>query len=80
MGEQRNRWNWEVSGFEPRKTSSFEQGDFRSSGAAPLVRRYSISTASALSHSESSKLSLSSKLQRLKDQVKVNKVLLYFIF
>ncbi|XP_075654087.1 kinesin-like protein KIN-14B isoform X1 [Castanea sativa] len=71
MGEQRNRWNWEVSGFEPRKTSSFEQGDFRSSAAGPLVRRYSISTASALSHSESSKHSLSSKLQRLKDQVKI---------
>lgn len=71
MGEQRNRWNWEVSGFEPRKTSSLEQGDFRSSGAAPLVRRYSISATSALSHSESSKHSLSSKLQRLKDQVKI---------
>ncbi|KAB1201915.1 Kinesin-like protein KCA1 [Morella rubra] len=71
MGEQRNRWNWEVSGFEPRKTtstSSLEHDDQRPGG--PLVRRYSISAASVLSHSELSKHSLASKVQRLKDKVK----------
>ncbi|KAF2283907.1 hypothetical protein GH714_017111 [Hevea brasiliensis] len=38
MAEQRNRWNWEVSGFEPRKSSaSVEPEEHRV--AAPLVRR-----------------------------------------
>ncbi|XP_010547598.1 PREDICTED: kinesin-like protein KIN-14B [Tarenaya hassleriana] len=77
MAEQtsnNNRWNWEVSGFEPRKSSSstassFEEGDHRP--IAPLMRRYSISTASYLPHSsELSKQTLASKVQRLKDKVK----------
>lgn len=68
MAEQRNRWNWEVSGFEPRKP--FEQDDHKSSH---LVRRYSISSpSSASSHSEvSSKLGLESKFQKLRDKVKL---------
>lgn len=74
MAEQRNRWNWEVSGFEPRKTSpspSFEQDDHKA--GAPLVRRYSISAASGLAHSELSKPSAASKVERLKDKVKLAK-------
>ncbi|KAE8010523.1 hypothetical protein FH972_006890 [Carpinus fangiana] len=66
MGEQRNRWNWEVSGFEPRKTTSEDHNP-----VAPLVRRYSISAASALAHSELTKPSVVSKVQRLKDKVKL---------
>ncbi|XP_059439959.1 kinesin-like protein KIN-14B [Corylus avellana] len=66
MGEQRNRWNWEVSGFEPRKTTSEDHNP-----GAPLVRRYSISAASALAHSELTKPSVASKVQRLKDKVKL---------
>uniref|UniRef100_A0A2N9IWL3 Kinesin motor domain-containing protein n=1 Tax=Fagus sylvatica TaxID=28930 RepID=A0A2N9IWL3_FAGSY len=67
MADQRNRWNWEVSGFEPRKTSPSD--DHRP--GAPLVRRYSISAASALAQSELSKNSLASKLQLVKDKVKL---------
>ncbi|XP_018806729.1 kinesin-like protein KIN-14B [Juglans regia] len=73
MGEQRNRWNWEVSGFEPRKTtptSPFEHDDHNRL-AAPLVRRYSISTSSVLPHSDFPKPSLASKVQRLKDKVQL---------
>ncbi|PQM39157.1 kinesin-like protein KCA2 [Prunus yedoensis var. nudiflora] len=67
MAEQRNnnRWNWEVSGFEPRKlssssstASSFDHDDYKP--GAPLVRRYSISAASALAQSELSNHSLRS--------------------
>jgi hypothetical protein len=72
MGEQRNRWNWEVSGFEPRKTTSDDHMP-----GAPLVRRYSISAASALAHSELTKPSVASKVQRLNDKVKVSSF--YFI-
>ncbi|GAY38789.1 hypothetical protein CUMW_039370 [Citrus unshiu] len=73
MAENKNRWNWEVSGFEPRNSSSsslqFEREDRRPD--APVVRRYSISAASALPHSsEISKQALSTKVQRLKDEIK----------
>ncbi|WJZ91700.1 hypothetical protein VitviT2T_010747 [Vitis vinifera] len=67
MAEQKNRWNWEVSGFEPRK--AFDQEDRKVS--SPLVRRYSISTSSVVQHSEQSKQALSSKFQKLKDKVKL---------
>lgn len=74
MAENKNRWNWEVSGFEPRNSSSsslqFEREDRRPD--APVVRRYAISAASALPHSsEISKQALSTKVQRLKDEIKV---------
>ncbi|KAL6277330.1 hypothetical protein ACE6H2_020931 [Prunus campanulata] len=78
MAEQRNNntWNWEVSGFEPRKlssssstASSFDHDDYKP--GAPLVRRYSISAASALAQSELSNHSVTSKLQKLKDKVKL---------
>lgn len=73
MAENKNRWNWEVSGFEPRNSSlsssQLERDDRRPD--APVVRRYSISTASALLHSsEISKQALSTKVQRLKDKIK----------
>ncbi|KAL5753335.1 hypothetical protein ACOSQ2_023842 [Xanthoceras sorbifolium] len=71
MAENKNRWNWEVRGFEPRKssTSPFERED-----GAPLVRRYSISTASVSPHSSDvSKQALATKVQRLKDSVKLAK-------
>ncbi|KAF3439212.1 hypothetical protein FNV43_RR17487 [Rhamnella rubrinervis] len=80
MGDQRNsRWNWEVSGFEPRKSPSSTSSSPRAPSldydeykpGAPLVRRYSISSASVLSHSEMSKHSVATKLQRLKDKVKL---------
>ncbi|KAH7520460.1 hypothetical protein FEM48_Zijuj08G0146200 [Ziziphus jujuba var. spinosa] len=79
MGDQRNnRWNWEVTGFEPRKSSSSSSSPRASTldydeykPGAPLVRRFSISSSSVLPHSELSKHSITSKLQRLKDKVKL---------
>lgn len=72
MAEQRNRWNWEVSGFEPRKSSASVEPE-EQKVAAPLVRRYSIASTSALprENSDLSKQALASKLQRLKDKLKV---------
>ncbi|XWS29591.1 hypothetical protein CRYUN_Cryun24cG0041900 [Craigia yunnanensis] len=73
MGEQKsnnnNRWNWEVSGFEPRRSSPSSPEEQRRASAATLMRRYSISAAS----SEFSKRALASKLQQLKDKVKLAK-------
>ncbi|VVB13951.1 unnamed protein product [Arabis nemorensis] len=77
MSDQRsktNRWNWEVSGFEPRKSSSnasFEETSHRTTG--PLVRRNSISTASLPPHSSllPKKQALASKVNGLKEKVKV---------
>lgn len=84
MGEQKSssgnsRWNWEVAGFEPRKSSASATSSPRSASVdfddynrgAPLVRRYSISATSVLPHSELSKQAVASKLQMLKDKVKL---------
>ncbi|CAL5365168.1 unnamed protein product [Camellia sinensis] len=68
MAEQKNRWNWEVSGFEPRKDDDRKPS---SSSSSPLLRRYSISSSSVLPHSELSKHAMASKLQRLVDKVKL---------
>lgn len=65
MGEPKNRWNWEIPGFEPRKSIDEDE-------EKPIVmRRYSISATASLPHSELSKHVLGAKLQKLKDQVKV---------
>ncbi|KFK25322.1 hypothetical protein AALP_AA8G097600 [Arabis alpina] len=79
MGDKRsntNRWNWEVSGFEPRKSSSnasFEETSHRTTG--PLLRRNSISTPSLPPHSSvlPKKQALASKVNGLKDKVKLAK-------
>lgn len=65
MAEQKNRWNWEVTGFEPRKSSSSEDSVHRTPSS--MLRRYSIPTNSPLSHSSE----LVSKVQCLKDKVQV---------
>ncbi|GFP90699.1 kinesin-like protein kca2 [Phtheirospermum japonicum] len=72
MGDQRgsnNRWNWEVAGFEPRKSAE-QREDYRKATVAPPSggRRYSMSISS---HSELSKHAVNSKLMRLKDKVKI---------
>ncbi|KAG8373431.1 hypothetical protein BUALT_Bualt11G0023600 [Buddleja alternifolia] len=72
MGEQRgsnSRWNWEVTGFEPRK-SAVERDDYKKVPVAPPPsgRRYSMSISS---HSELSKHAVNSKLLRLNDKVKL---------
>lgn len=77
MAEQRNRWSWDVTGFEPWKTSSPQTP---SSPAADyddrkpntsLVRRYSISSASSVPPQHKNTTAV--KLQRLKDKVKLAK-------
>lgn len=71
MGDQRgsnNRWNWEVAGFEPRKSVE-QRDDYRKAPVVPMAgRRYSMSISS---HSELSKHTVNSKFMRLKDKVKV---------
>ncbi|GER47133.1 kinesin like protein for actin based chloroplast movement 2 [Striga asiatica] len=73
MGEPRgstnSRWNWEVAGFEPRKSVE-QREDYRKPTVAPpsTGRRYSMSISS---HSELSKHAVNSKLLRLKDKVKL---------
>ncbi|KAK8533806.1 hypothetical protein V6N13_028507 [Hibiscus sabdariffa] len=79
MGEHKthtnNRWNWEVTGFEPRRSSP---EDLPRPTVAPLMRRYSISAATSSSlvspyPSEFSKQALASKVLRLKDKLKLAK-------
>ncbi|WVZ22657.1 hypothetical protein V8G54_001201 [Vigna mungo] len=73
MAEQRNRWSWDVAGFDPWKSSPpsqsppppLEHADRKPT--APLVRRYSISATSVLPQPRQS---VALKLQRLKDKVK----------
>ncbi|KAL6220166.1 hypothetical protein ACLB2K_007923 [Fragaria x ananassa] len=75
MAEQRSKWNWEVSGFSPRKwssSSSTTTAADNDDGYRP-GRRYSISAATALAQSELSNQSVASKLQKLQDKVKVAK-------
>ncbi|CAK8561805.1 unnamed protein product [Lathyrus sativus] len=72
MAEQRNRWSWDVTGFEPWKSSSpstsvpAEQDDRKPN--PPLGRRYSISSSSIIPQPRNT---AASKLQRLKDRVKL---------
>ncbi|KNA06256.1 hypothetical protein SOVF_182410 [Spinacia oleracea] len=62
----RNRWSWDVKGFEPKKTASFEVSDHQTK---PLSRRYSISS-SILPPSELSKHAVVSKVKKLEDKLK----------
>lgn len=72
MAEQRNRWSWDVTGFEPWKSSSpstsvpAEHDDRKPN--PPLGRRYSISSSSIIPQPRNT---TAYKLQRLKDKVKV---------
>ncbi|XP_061356772.1 kinesin-like protein KIN-14B isoform X2 [Gastrolobium bilobum] len=80
MAEQRNRWSWDVTGFEPWKSSSSPPFPPPSPSASapveqevrkpssPLVRRYSISASSVLPQP---KHSMASKVQLLRDKVKL---------
>ncbi|XP_039144948.1 kinesin-like protein KIN-14L isoform X1 [Dioscorea cayenensis subsp. rotundata] len=62
--QQKNRWTWEVPGFEPRKSVEDPKP------VSPLARRYSISTPSVAPRAELAKHSVAVKLQSLKDQLK----------
>lgn len=76
MAEQKNRWTWEVPGFEPRR--SFELDDdqrpsFQPQPQQPILGRYSVSPSSIGLRSAdlSRQQRLPVKLQKLKEQVKV---------
>ncbi|KAI3947662.1 hypothetical protein MKX01_034327 [Papaver californicum] len=74
MGEHKNRWNWEVPGFQPRKSFELLQDDDDINNAS-LLRRYSVSTASVIPSAHSSllasnKQNLVSKVDKIKDKVK----------
>lgn len=73
MAEQKNRWNWEVKGFEPKRTTSSIEFDAHNSRPSPFVRRYSMSSSSIVPPSELSKHTVASKLQKLKDKIKLAK-------
>ncbi|MED6174672.1 Kinesin-like protein KIN-14B [Stylosanthes scabra] len=64
MADQKNRWSWDVTGFEPRKPQSPEGGD----------QTLNASTArwQSISSSMPPPQSVASKVQRLKDNVKVH--------
>uniref|UniRef100_A0A1J3FM27 Kinesin-like protein KCA2 n=1 Tax=Noccaea caerulescens TaxID=107243 RepID=A0A1J3FM27_NOCCA len=62
-----NRWNWEVTGFEPRKSSSSEEAVYRTPSS--MLRRYSIPANSHPPHSSE----LASKVQSLKEKVQLAK-------
>ncbi|KMT09267.1 hypothetical protein BVRB_6g133670 [Beta vulgaris subsp. vulgaris] len=67
----RNRWSWDVKGFEPKKTTSSEVADYQVK-TTPLARRYSISS-SIVPSSELSKHVMVSKMQKLQDKLKFAK-------
>ncbi|XP_061352190.1 kinesin-like protein KIN-14B isoform X1 [Gastrolobium bilobum] len=64
MAEQRNRWSWDITGFEPWKSPSPSPEQDDQKPTAPLVRRYSTSPL-VPSHS------VASKVQGLRDKVKL---------
>ncbi|KAJ8544002.1 hypothetical protein K7X08_025620 [Anisodus acutangulus] len=70
----KNRWSWDVPGFQPRKSTTTEHEDYQTP-PPPLSRRYSISAAVAGAplHSELSKHAINSKLLKLKDKLKLVK-------
>ncbi|PKU66315.1 Geminivirus Rep-interacting motor protein [Dendrobium catenatum] len=65
MGEQRNRWSWDLPLFEPR--SSSERDDQRQHTA---VRKLSLSPSSQSPRVGFGRQSVNEKFNRLKDQVK----------
>ncbi|VFR00356.1 unnamed protein product [Cuscuta campestris] len=67
----RNRWSWEISGFEPRLSPSELDDHSNLRPSSLLVRRYSISPSSIASHSELSKHAQNSVLLKLKDKIKI---------
>ncbi|XP_072952795.1 kinesin-like protein KIN-14L [Typha angustifolia] len=64
MAEQKNRWTWELPGFEPRR--SFD----REEAAVAPVRRLPGSPLLPVPRSETPRPSVAAKVQKLKDQVK----------
>nr|XP_009414028.1 PREDICTED: kinesin-like protein KCA2 [Musa acuminata subsp. malaccensis] len=66
MGEPKNRWTWDLPGFEPRKPD--EGGEDR--GYRPPVRRLSVSQSSLAPRADQPKRLIAVRLQKLKNQLK----------
>ncbi|CAL9777500.1 unnamed protein product [Musa acuminata subsp. burmannicoides] len=66
MGEPKNRWTWDLPGFEPRKPD--EGGEDR--GYRPPVRRLSVSQSSLAPRADQPKRLTAVRLQKLKNQLK----------
>ncbi|XP_064978139.1 kinesin-like protein KIN-14L isoform X1 [Musa acuminata AAA Group] len=66
MGEPKNRWTWDLPGFEPRKLD--EGGEDR--GYRPAVRRLSVSQSSLAPRADQPKRLIAVRLQKLKNQLK----------
>ncbi|KAJ8491359.1 hypothetical protein OPV22_013080 [Ensete ventricosum] len=66
MGEPKNRWTWDLPGFEPRKPD--EGGEDR--GYRPAVRRLSVSQSSLAPRADQPKRPVAVRLQKLKNQLK----------
>ncbi|THU70314.1 hypothetical protein C4D60_Mb08t23690 [Musa balbisiana] len=66
MGEPKNRWTWDLPGFEPRKPD--EGGEDR--GYRPAVRRLSVSQSSLAPRADQPKRLVAVRLQKLKNQLK----------
>ncbi|XP_047321964.1 kinesin-like protein KIN-14B [Impatiens glandulifera] len=64
MADQKNKWSWDVPGFEPRRL--LDHDDHK---PAPLVRRYSISSSAVSSHSKQFNRALASKFQKLQEKL-----------
>ncbi|WOL06562.1 hypothetical protein Cni_G15296 [Canna indica] len=66
MAEPKNRWTWDLPGFEPRRSVEVsEDGAHR-----PLVRRFSVSQSALAPRLDPPKQSVASRLQKLEGQIK----------
>ncbi|KAL5732117.1 hypothetical protein ACHQM5_004771 [Ranunculus cassubicifolius] len=74
MAEQKKSWNWEVPGFQPRKSVE-EDDEIHKLSSSHLVRRFSVSTSPHSSSPVSKKQGLAAKLQTLNHNVKVKLLL-----
>ncbi|XP_074587966.1 kinesin-like protein KIN-14L [Curcuma longa] len=66
MAEPKNRWTWDLPGFEPRRAAEVVE-DRRS---PPLVRRLPVSQSSLTPRPDSSKKPIAVRVQKLEEQVK----------
>ncbi|KAG6518500.1 hypothetical protein ZIOFF_021975 [Zingiber officinale] len=63
MAEPKNRWTWDLPGFEPKRSAEDQR-------SPPLVPRLSVSQSSLTPRPDSSKKPIAVRLQKLEKQVK----------
>lgn len=67
---EKNRWSWDVAGFEPRQEADHTHRPSPPPPASPLLHHYSISSSASVSPPHSQ---LPSKLLRLNDKLRIAK-------